>query len=476
MRETLEREVKLRAGEGFELPPLGGDELEPRVFVSTYHDTPDMRLQQAGATLRHRLENGLGLWQLKLPRGAARLELEVPGGPSAVPDELLRLLPAITHRAGLVPVARLRTRRVGVRVRENGRALAEVVFDSVAVLENQRVLRTWEELEVELLDGDEAALRRIEKQLRRAGAGKSEDRTKLAHALAIPAPPEPPEPKTPADALRAMLALQLRRILVHDPGTRLGLDIEDLHQLRVATRRLRAFLRAARPMLEPTWADELREELKWLGGALGPVRDLDVLIEHLGGEVATFEGEDRRAAESLIRRLERERAKARTRMLAALDDERYLALLVRLEDAASSPRVLADDTTLASLWSREFRKLRKAAGAVEDESPDEQLHDVRIRAKRARYAAELGAGELGKSGNRFVSAAKELQDVLGAHQDSAVAEERVRGLLEDAKTPAAHRAGGRLIEREHARRAAARAGFDQAWASLEQAGRKAKKA
>jgi inorganic triphosphatase YgiF len=235
VKETLEREVKLRAGEGFELPPLTGEELEPRVFVSTYHDTPDLRLASAGATLRHRVENGLGLWQLKLPRGAARLELESGGGPTTIPDELLRLLPGLTRRAGLAPVARLRTRRVGVRVREDGRALADVVFDSVAVLEDQRVLRTWEELEVELLEGDERVLRRLEKELRRAGADDAESRTKLARALALPTPPPAPEARTPVDALRAMLALQFERMAAHDPGTRHGGDPEDLHQLRVAT-------------------------------------------------------------------------------------------------------------------------------------------------------------------------------------------------------------------------------------------------
>ena len=474
VKETLEREVKLRADEGFELPPLAGEQLQPRVFVSTYHDTPDLRLASAGATLRHRVENGLGLWQLKLPRGAARLELESGGGPTTVPDELLRLLPALTRRAGLAPVARLRTRRVGVRVREDGRSLADVVFDSVAVLEDQRVLRTWEELEVELLDGDERVLRRLEKALRRAGAGDAESRTKLARALALPTPPTAPEARTPADALRAMLALQLERMLAHDPGTRHGTDPEDLHQLRVATRRLRAFLRAARPLLEPMWADELRAKLKWLGGALGPVRDLDVLLEHLRGEVATLDGEDRSAAESLLRRLERERPPARDEMLAALDGDRYVALLARLEDGTASPRIVDEETPLASLWARELRRLRRAAAELDSDSPDEALHEARIRTKRARYAAELAAGELGKPGLRFVDSAKRLQDVLGEHQDAVVAEERIRALLTSAKAPAAHRAGGRLIERERARRARARDAFPSAWRKLDRAGKAAK--
>ena len=92
MRRTLERELKLRAGEGFELPDLGGEELEPRVFVSTYYDAPDLRLARAGVTLRHRTENGRGLWQLKLPRRGSRLELELAGPKSRPPEEELRLL------------------------------------------------------------------------------------------------------------------------------------------------------------------------------------------------------------------------------------------------------------------------------------------------------------------------------------------------------------------------------------------------
>ena len=96
-KETLERELKLAAPDGFELPDLGGEPLEQRTFTSTYYDTPDHRLARAGITLRRRVEQGKGLWQLKLPEGTARRELEQPGGPAGPPQELARLLVALTH-------------------------------------------------------------------------------------------------------------------------------------------------------------------------------------------------------------------------------------------------------------------------------------------------------------------------------------------------------------------------------------------
>src|SRR5919106_3827306 len=120
METTVERELKMRAGDGFTLPDLGGEALPTRVFVSTYHDTEGRRLLQAGVTLRHRVENGRGRWQLKLPRGAARLELEAGGGPARPPADQLRLLPALTRKRALAPVARLRTRREGLRVTRDG--------------------------------------------------------------------------------------------------------------------------------------------------------------------------------------------------------------------------------------------------------------------------------------------------------------------------------------------------------------------
>lgn len=453
IRETLEREVKLRAGEDFTLPELGGEAIEPRLFVSTYHDTADHRLARRGVTLRHRLENGKGLWQLKLPAGKARLELEAPGAPTAPPPELLTLLAGHLRGAPLTPIARLRTRREGVRARG-----AEIVHDTVAVLDHQRVTRSFDELEVELLDGDERTLRRIEKALRRAGAGDGETRPKVFQALDLDFQAEredAAEDGSAAGTLRAHLREQADLVLAHDPGTRLGADAEELHQMRVATRRLRAFLRAGRDLLDAAWAEPLREELNWLGGALGPVRDLDVLLAHLYQEVESI-AEDALEGRKLLRTLERERRKARGVLRRALEDQRYFALLDALERPVAG--IGEESTTLREIHAGEHGRLRKAVRALSPDSPDEQLHEARIKVKRARYAAEL----LGSAA--YVKAAKALQDVLGEHQDAVVAEQRLRSLAE--RQPAGAIAAGRLIERERSRAARGRAEWGPAWKRL----------
>ena len=98
--------------------------------------------------------------------------------------------------------------------------------------------------------------------------------------------------------LAAELKRQYERLLAHDPGTRLGTHDEELHQFRVATRRLRAFLRAGQELLDPAWGESLRTELRWLGGELGPSRDLDVLIANLREEVEPSATMQRAAARS----------------------------------------------------------------------------------------------------------------------------------------------------------------------------------
>ena len=458
MKEQLEREVKLAPEDGFVLPELGGEPQPTRRFTSTYHDTPELVLARHGVTLRHRVESGAGVWQLKLPQGAARIELEQPGRPARPPLELTSLLVGFLRGRDLGPVARLRTRREVVLAHG-----AEIVDDSVSVLAGARVVQRFRELEVELVGGDERTLRKIEKELRKAGAASSEQRPKLFRALEL-VPADEPEPKrgdAPSRVLALALARQARTILIHDPGTRLGSEPEDLHQMRVATRRLRAFLKVAAPLLDETWSEPLREELAWLGGALGPARDLDVLEAHLRREVEEL-GEDAASAAGILDVVASERAGARGAVVEALSSDRYLALLDRLEHVGA-PELSGQETPLGEIWGDAWKRARNRLDRLDAGSSDDDLHRARIKLKRARYAAELAAPELGKAGARFGKSAARMQDVLGVNQDATVAEERLRGW---AATGEGGVGVGLLVQRELDRKAAARALRPVVWKEL----------
>ncbi len=461
--------VKLDVDDDFALPELGGKPLALRTFTSTYFDTAGRRLLHAGITLRRRVENRAGVWQLELPSHDGPFGLEERGGPAKPPEAFLLLLPALLRGgAALEPMARLRTRRAGVSVGTRWDRV-EVVVDTVALLDGNRVAGSFTEAEAGVVAGPGSQLDAIGKALRKAGARRSDGRPELARLLAADEEPAA-DVGGPLERLRALLVEQYRALLANDPGIRLGEDPEALHQLRVATRRSRSLLRAARGLVASVWAEPLRSELAWLGGLLGPVRDHDVLLEHLDSEAAMLEGEDARAFRRLRARLAAERRDARERLLEAMDGERYFRLLDALEGAANAPAGEAT-TPLAEIAAEAFRRLRLAAKALPARPTDAELHGVRIETKRARYAAELAAPELGKRGARFVERAKAVQDVIGEHQDACIAEDRLRALAlrGGGKTGLA---AGRLIERQRQRKSAARRAYPAAWSRLDKTGRK----
>ena len=460
MRKTVEYERKLEAPSGFELPDLGGVPLEPRVFNSVYHDTASRSLARVGITLRRRIERGTSLWQLKLPAADARLELEEPGGPVGPPERLRTLIRTHERHGPVAPVADLRTRRNGALVSVNG-TKAEVTVDSVAVMDAHRVESEFVELEIEVVDGGPDGVEQIVKELERAGAFVGSETPKLFRVLELE--PRRPASDAPFESLRALLQHQLDQILAHDPGTRLGVDPESLHDMRVAVRRSRALLRAGR-MLVATDASVLSEELTWLGTVLGAVRDLDVLLDHLRGEAATLGETDRPAASRLLRTLDRRRGRARRVLLRALDGERYGALLDGFEETLSTFEPSDDPSTLAALAKRQLRALRRDVRALGEAPENEALHGLRKRGKRTRYAYELAGADA------VVKRAKAFQDVLGEHQDSVIAEEQLRELAVNAPFDQVI-AAGRLIEREQARQAEARAAWRDAWRRLQRAAR-----
>jgi CHAD domain-containing protein len=441
------RKIELRVGGGFRLPDLRGELLPPRVITTTYHDTPGSTLARAGITLRYAVEAQHADWQLCLPGGEGPIQLEEEAPAGSPPDTLARLLAGHTRNGTIRPVATLCTRRSGV-VSAFSDARVAVVLDWVEVISGPDDVPAFGVVEVELVEGDEDGLGSAVDALRQAGATPGNGMPAAQALWNRIAPPRHDE-----DFVRQ----QLDEILAHDPGTRLGADPEDLHKHRVATRRLRAVLRD-----EP-----LRTELRWIGGVLGAVRDLDVLIEHYAGEAESLEPDEKLAFRPVLLRLSRRRAAARRRLAEALDSERYFELLDALEAVAPDP---TPAETAHAEAEKQFRKLRKQVRAAGDSPEDAILHELRKRAKRVRYAAERAAGAGDDSLVELGARAKALQDVLGVHQDAVVGEETLRGLATDVIRPAQALAIGRLVERERGRKAAARAQWWDAWRKLKRAG------
>jgi CHAD domain-containing protein len=283
----------------------------------------------------------------------------------------------------------------------------------------------------------------------------------------LPAPPASTDPG--AVRLREMLAAQRHALLAHDPGVRVGADPENLHQHRVAARRARAFVRATRASLDAVWAAALAARLRDLGAVTGPVRDLDVLLERLAVELRSLGEADAPAADLLVAKLRRERDALRERLLDALNDADYRRLLAQLH---APPRLSdgVETVPLDRIARKELRRLTTAVKRLGDAPDETAIHGLRILLKRVRYSAELAAPE-GKPLRRFLATARALQDLLGEHQDAAVAERHLRAAaVVDAPTAVAFVAG-RIAERQQMRRAAVRASLPAAWKRLRKRGK-----
>jgi CHAD domain-containing protein len=175
----------------------------------------------------------------------------------------------------------------------------------------------------------------------------------------------------------------------------------------------------------------------------------------------------------VLGQLERDRVEGRARVLDALRSERYFALLATLEEAGAEPPPGRDDTSLRAAARKEFRRLSRAMDRVAEEFSDEAVHRARIKGKRARYATELVEDELGKRGTKLIAAAKRFQDIAGEHQDSVVAEERLRSLAGSRRSQRTALAAGLLVSRQRERRARAAEELPKAWKRLETAAKKA---
>jgi CHAD domain-containing protein len=468
MPTKREVERKYDVPEGFRLPDLSqvagvavvGAPVEHRLDA-TYFDTPDLALVRNRVTLRRRTGGEDAGWHLKRPAGGGdRNETQVPlGDPHTPPREVVELVGELIDGQPLRSVARIRTTRTERPVRDaDGRVLALLADDRVSSQTpgEWAILQRWREIEVELVDGRRGILDAIDEALRAAGATPSDSGSKLARALGDRLPAEAPageteappgeaaedeaageaaEPAPPRSPLTEYLEAQHRAILANDAGVRSG-DADAVHDMRVATRRLRSSLRTFAPVLDPARVDGLDGELRWLAETLGKVRDLDVLADRLAAAVAELPAELvlGPVADRIRQRLSAQAARAREELVAALDSGRVAELIGSLATLVERGQVGAvKQTRLRRLARKAVRRADRRLAAADEHAAgtperEERLHDARKAYKRARYAVEVVAPEEGQPARRLVKRLTALQDVLGAHQDATTADDRLREL------------------------------------------------
>jgi CHAD domain-containing protein len=463
--------------------PVVGVAAGPRTVQrlrTTYFDTEDLRIARWGCALRHRSGEG---WAVSLPpprRGVpAPAEIRFPGSASRPPAGATSLLTAYVRGVPVTPAVRLRTERSRIDLRDTvGDVVAHLIDDEISVVDGSRIAARFRQVEVEAIDGNEAArLDAIVGALRSAGAGEPTATPTYARALGPLAvgPPDVvvvgPDPDGPVGAVvAAAIASAVVRLLRSDAGVRIGEDPEAVHDARVATRRLRSDLRTYATMVDAEWMDSLRADLGWLGRSLGGVRDADVLASRMLRDERALPDTDSATVERLARRARRAGEDARASLLRDVSSAAYIELLERLVSAAAAPPLtdVASNAARAELpvvMEDPWATLRSSVDAVESSAPDSALHAVRITTKRVRYAAESMMSCYGGPARRFARAAAELQDVLGEHHDSVVASAWLRAAAERAGRRTAFVAG-ELAEAQRRRADRASRRWRPAWKAL----------
>jgi triphosphatase len=434
--------------------------LEPRStqqIFDTYLDTDDWRIHRAGFALRVRSESGTTEATLKSLHSAStevadRRELTETLNSSdseAIRESIgpvgIRVC-AVSGARTLLPLFELRTsrQRFAIRKSDEAQQLGEIALDETVISRpHGEPQASMLRVEVEALTEAHGSLRSLVKTLRSNCSLEAASDTKYSLGLKSVglAPPAQEFARTTVDAsmtIAEVAMANLRRYLadwhLHEPGARLGDDPEELHDLRVAGRRLDAVLRQFQSFLPPEFL-KVRTTLKSVLTALGHARDLDVAI----GELQIFQRKlpksDRAALEPLKEHLLSERDRARAQMLSVLDSIWVQKNLQELTALLTAP-VAALETSAADLAlhtspgliRHRFRKLRKRADLLGADSSTDEYHEVRGQVKKLRYALEAVAALYGKPANDMIRALRRWQENLGLQQDAAVAMQRLNDL------------------------------------------------
>ena len=415
-------------------------------LVSAYYDTADRDLLAVGITLRKRTGDTDTGWQLKVPVGESRTELRLPlsAARTRVPRKLAELVGGVALGAPLTPLVTVHTERRRRRwSTPDGVLLAEIADDDVKATAPDAPLdiwSAWRELEVELGPaGDEPLLDAVSDLLLESGASRGTSANKVAKALGGPPDRSPSAKRRSAGrAVLDYLAEQHAALLTGDLGLRTGTGDDVVHDTRVAVRRMRSTLRVYGALFDDDRVEAFDGELNWYAHVLGDARDAEVQRARFAAAIeavpvgAVLGPVAARIDEHLlVRQVHAQRALTET-----LSDKRYLALLRESAAWLNQPPFSGDSTkkkarTLRGPAHKAAKKAVRRLTVGLEHGDDELLHKARKAAKRARYAGELLAlagvkDPLAAAG--ALDAWKDLQDVLGEHQDSVLASDLLRRL------------------------------------------------
>jgi inorganic triphosphatase YgiF len=425
--------------------PSGED--ETRELRTTYFDTPDLRLQTQGVSLRVRESKGKRVQTLKRGSGLAREEHEAPVAgehPDPSLGPLKDLLPNGEAQAlGPAFDVHVTRRQRLVRYRD---AEIELALDEGEVRGGDRSTPI-SEVELELKSGKPEALFHLARELDKAAPLYLSFDSKAARGQALVAGAplqarrkervELPADATAAEAFQATARNALGQIAANAAVLRAEPQPEAIHQLRVAARRLRSAVATFGPLLREKEAEAIKDELRWLAHACDAARNLDVLAERIrdaAGRKSSVDGLD-----ALLGEVEAARARAAAQAAGAAGSERFRRLMIDAtawietgawltDKAGRDVREQKATAFAAAALDRRRKKLRKLADDLEAAS-DEDRHEARIEAKKLRYAAETFASLFPeKATGRFIGKLKTLQEALGALNDAATAEPLLSGL------------------------------------------------
>jgi inorganic triphosphatase YgiF len=444
-RET-ELKLVLAPGEGAKVPsaaPLAGVAGRANRVSALYFDTPTrelsrhelgLRLRRIGrqwrATLKAAGESGGGLhqrpeWEFPMPGPLLDLSRFAATPLSGLPG-------AETLHERLAPILATEFRRTTWVLAPRPGSRVEVALDVGRIHARGRE-SPIEELEVEVLEGPVSVAFDLAESFAKSLALRPEPASKLARGLALAAAArarpvhagrvsiaDAPDAR---EAARRIAAACLAHAQANEAGVLACADIEFVHQLRVALRRLRSALRLFREALPPGEDAAFAEDLRWAAAALGRCRDWDVFVTETLAPLVAAQG-DAQAGKALVARARVRQREARRAARETILSPRYGLAMIRLARWVSAPAEPPEGVPpLADFASRRLRKGARlvAAGSEAFATLDAAArHRLRILVKRQRYAVEfLGSLFKARSVRRHVRALARVQDALGLANDCA---------------------------------------------------------